>query len=226
MNSESGILFVVYGDERYFVEAKASIAQIKRIWPDIEIVMMTGEVEGPIMLNRIRGIRATPFDRTLLLDTDCWLVDPVPELFEVLDRFDLAVPLCDWRRTYQTDIPDCFFDLGGAPLAYRNSEVFQEFVDDWERRFLRDHELLGGRSHPCIPWFHALPSFTEALYHSDLRFTVLGQEYYWTGTGYVQQKVKIVHKRPAPAEEADKMNTVVGRPRTKLLYGEVQVWQA
>lgn len=219
-----GILFVVYGDERYFVEAKSSITHIKQIWPEVKIVMITEEAKGPTMLPRIHGIRNTPFDRTLLLDTDCWLVDPVPELFEVLDRFDLAIPLCDWRRIYQTDVPDCFFDVGGAPLVFRNSEGFQEFIDDWERRFLRDYERLDGKSHPQIGFFHSLPSLTEALYHSDLRFAILGQEYYWTGTGYVQQKVKIVHKRPAPEEAAEKINVAAGLPRTKLLFEEVQVW--
>lgn len=222
----AGILFVAYGDERYLVEAKASIAHIEQIWPEVNIELITGEMTNPHMLGKIQGIRDTPFDRTLFLDTDCWLVDPVPELFEMLDKFDLTVSLCDWRQVYKIDVPDCFTLVSNGQLAYRNDIKFRNFLDDWERRFRLDYERLGGRSHPTIPWFHSMPSFTEALYHSDLRIAVLGQEYYWTGTGYVQQKVKIVHKRPAAAEEAEKMNVAAGRPRTKLLYGEVQVWEA
>lgn len=222
----AGILFVAYGDERYLIEARASIEHIEKIWPQVEIKLITGEKTHPTFLGKIQGIRETPFDRTLFLDTDCWLVEPVPELFEVLNKFDLAVSLCDWRHLYPIDVPDCFTLVSNSQFAYLNNDRIQNFLDDWERRFLKDHARLRGRSHPDLPWFHDLPSWTEALYHSDVRFAVSGQEYFWTGTGYVQEKVKIVHKRPAAAEEAEKINVAAGRPRMKLLYGEVQVWEA
>jgi len=222
----AGILFVAYGDERYLIEARASIEHIEKIWPEVPIELLTGKMTSPHMLGKIQGIRETPFDRTLFLDTDCWLVEPVPELFEVLNNFDLAVSLCDWRYIYQIDVPDCFTLVSNSQFAYLNNDRVQSLLGDWERRFLLDHARLRGRSHPDLPWFHSLPSWTEALYHSDVRFAVLGQEYFWTGTGYVQQKVKIVHKRPAAAEEAEQINVAAGRPRTKLLYGEVQVWEA
>jgi len=220
----SGILIVAYGDGRYIQEARTLIARIKRVWPDVPVELVTEGSGDQKMLGRLHGIRATPFDRTLFLDTDCWLVDPVPELFEVLDRFDLALPLADWRRVYQLDVPECFYDFCPGTLAFRNSPQFQEFLDDWERRFLRDYEAMGGVSNPHVGFFHSQPSFTEALYHSDLRFAVLGQEYGWKGTGYVQHKVKIVHKRPSPEEAAEKINAAAGLPRTKLLFEGVQVW--
>lgn len=222
----AGILFVAYGDERYLIEARASIEHIEKIWPQVAIKLITDVIPYPHMLGRLQGLRETPFDRTLFLDTDCWLVEPVPELFEVLNNFDLALPLSDWRRVYQTDVPECFYDVCPAVLAYQNSEDFQEFLNDWEKRFRKDHERLCGKSHPDIPWFHSQPSFTEALYHSSLRFSILAQEYFWTGTGYVQQKVKIVHKRPAAAKEAEEINYAAGRPRMRLLYGGVMVWEA
>lgn len=222
----AGILFIAYGDERYFTEARASIAHIEKIWPEVEIKLIIREKPHIHMLGKIQGLRETPFDRTLFLDTDCWLMEPVPEMFKVLDRFDLTVSICDWRRVYPTNVPDCFTLLSNSQMAYVNNDKVQELLDDWERRFKKDHERLRGRSHPDIPWFHSLPSFTEALYYSDVRFAVLGQEYFWTGTGYVQEKVKIVHKRPAAAEEGEKINAAAGRPRMKLLYGDVQVWEA
>ena len=222
----AGILFVAYGDERYFEEARTSIAHIEEIWPEVPVQLLTGEKTHPHMLGKIQGIRNTPFDRTLFLDTDCWLVEPVPEIFEVLNKFDLATSLCDWRHVYPIDVPDCFTLVSNSQIAYLNNDKVQNFLTDWERRFRLDHERLRGKSHPDMTWFHSLPSYTEALYHSDLRIAILGQEYFWTGTGYVQQKVKIIHKRPAAAEEAEIINIAAGRPRTKLLYGEVQVWEA
>ena len=176
------------------------------------------------MLGRLHGIRATPFDRTLFLDTDCWLVDTVPELFEVLDNFDLAVALSVWRRVYQIDVPACFYDVDLGVLAYRNCDGFQELLNDWERRFLRDYERMGGKSLEAVPFFHSQPSFTEALYHSNLKSAVLGDEYNWQGTGYAQHKVKIVHKRPSPEEAARIINASAGLPRTKLLFEGVRVW--
>lgn len=219
-----GILFVAYGDERYFKEAKASIAHIEQVWPEVQIELITGARTVPHMLGRLHGIRATPFDNTLFLDTDCWVLEPLPELFEVLDNFDLAVSLSPWRRVYPLDVPVCFYDVCMGALAYRNSDEFQKLLNDWERRFLRDYERMDGKSQDKAPFFHSQPSFTEALYHSDIRFATLGQEYNWQGTGYVQQKVKIVHKRPSPEEAARIINVAAGLPRTKLLFEGVRVW--
>ncbi|GAF80246.1 unnamed protein product [marine sediment metagenome] len=220
----SGILIIAYGDDHYFQEANTLIARIRQVWPEVSIKLITEGAGKPKMLGRLHGIRATPFDRTLFLDTDCWLVDPVPELFEILSNFNLALPLSPWRRVYPLDVPACFYDVCPATLAYRKDSEFQEFLDDWERRFMRDYEMMSGVSNPHVGFFHSQPSFTEALYHSDLRFAILGQEYGWQGTGHVQQKVKIVHKRPSPEEAARIINVAAGLPRTKLLFEGVRVW--
>jgi alpha-N-acetylglucosamine transferase len=35
-------------------------------------------------------MRQSPYDRTLFIDADIYVVEPIPELFALLDHFDLA----------------------------------------------------------------------------------------------------------------------------------------
>lgn len=217
---EKGILFNAAG-QRYIDEAHEAAARIHRVWPMIDITVFHHEMDGrPVQLYRIEGMAKTPYERTLHLDTDCWMVEAVPELFEVLERFHCALPMANIRQLYALDVPECFYNFNPGVFAYGWSEEMKRFLADWKRRFLEHHDMLEGKSHPEVGWFHSQPSFTEAMYHSDLRVAPLGNEYNWRATGFVQQKVKIVHKRPDPEGEANRINALPDTPRVAL-YDEV-----
>lgn len=222
---ERGILFNAAG-QRYIDEAKAAAAQIKSIWPQIHVTIFKHEMDDrPVQIYRIKGMQRTPYHLTIAMDTDTWMVQPVPELFDVLQQFDMASPSANVRRVYDLDVRECFHDLTPGVLAYRLNLMTTQLLKDWERRFLAHHERLGGVSHPKVGWFHSQPSFTEAVFYSKVRIAHLNSEYSWTGTGYVQKGVKIIHKRPDPQGEAERINRSPDCARTALLFDEVRTWK-
>ena len=55
-------------------------------------------------LDKIIALSRTPFEKTLFLDTDTFVIEPLDEIFELLERFDMAaaragtIPLSNsWR---------------------------------------------------------------------------------------------------------------------------------
>lgn len=221
---DRGLILTAVG-ERYKEEALASAKRIRHIWPEIDVTVFQAEPDDrPVQLWRMESMAKSPYERTLSLDADTWMVDPVPELFEVLDQFDCALPTAPIRHVYPTDTPECFYEFCPAVFAYRRSDAMSDFFEDWGRRFRKHYQERQGVSHPEIGWFHSQPSFTEAIYHSDLRIAPLQQEYNWQGTGYVQEKVKITHKRPHPDEEAERINVSLDKPRVALLFSSVFIW--
>ncbi len=218
-----GLLLWSHGDQ-YDQEAQRALKRIAEVWPDIPVAYDQRPIKGAPLLTRIEVMRETPFDRTLFLDADTWLVQPVPEMLDLLDKFDLACSLAVVREVYPVDVPAAFPELSPGVLAFRSTRKVRDFMVVWGQNFWRDYQARGGISHEQVGFFHSQPSFRETLYHSDLRFAVTPDEYNWAGTGYVQSKVKIIHKRPNPEEEAELLNEHPNRPRTKLLYEQVQVW--
>ena len=211
-----GILLVAYG-EKYLRELEPCQARIRAMWPDVALLDYQGpQASEPHMLHKLDGLIASPFDRTLYMDVDSWLVEPMPELFELLDHFDIALCHADYRQVYPVDAPACFPEYNAGLIAWRQSRRTGAFFADWRRRFLRDHETRYNEK--LVSWFPSQPSMREALYHSDVRIATLPSEYHWTGIGYVQGRVKLVHKRPNAEGEAERINAQAGEQRVATIW--------
>ena len=220
-----GIIFAAAG-ERYVGEAEAAFDRISEVWPGIAATIFKFHPDDrPVQKYRMKAMQASPYELTICMDTDTYLVEPVPELFEVLENFDCALPLADVRHVYPIDAPECFYEFNPGVFAFKQSPRMTNFLIDWERRFDQHYDMLNGVSHPEVGWFHSQPSFTEAMYYSTLRIAPLGQEYNWRGNGYVHRKVKIVHKRPNPQEEAKRINVTANKPRIAFPHDPVRVWR-
>jgi len=211
-----GILLVAYG-EKYLREVEVCCPRIEVVWPDIPIhVVMGPEPSHPAMLGRLDAMIESPFDRTMYMDVDSWLVEPMPEVFELLDRFDVALTHCDYRQVYPVDAPASFPEYNGGLIVWRKNERTAAFFADWRRRFLRDHATRYDEK--LVSWFPSQPSLREALYHSEVRIATLPSEYHWTGLGYVMGKVKLVHKRPNAVGEAERINEHAGEQRVATIW--------
>lgn len=226
--TDRGILLNAAGGV-FRAEAFDAAERIHDIWPEVDITILQHpidvKVKTPVQLYRIDGMMKTPYKRTLSIDTDVFMVEPVPELFDVLDFWDCALPMASIRNVYPIDVPECFYEFNPGVFAYRMSAGMRGFLQNWRERFLSHHDILDGKSQEREGWFHSQPSFTEAMYYSGLRVASLADEYNWRGTGYVQKRVKIVHKRPDPEGEAERINTTDDKPRVALLFEDVQVWE-
>ena len=213
-----GILLVAYG-EKYHKELDICRAQIEAIWPGVAIHVAQGpEATEPHMLCKIDAMINTPFDWTMYMDVDTWMVEPMPEVFELLNRFDIALCHCDYREVYPVDAPASFPEYSAGLVVWRKNRRTWDLFSSWRQRFLRDHATRSAERK--VSWFPTQPSFREALYHSDVRIATLTSEYHWTSLGYVQNKVKLVHKRPNAIGEAERINRDAGQQRVAITWDD------
>jgi len=212
-----GVFVAAYG-ERALAEARALVRRVGEVWPDVACRMREYDAPSSPLLAmsvKVQGMKDAPFDRTLFLDADTWVVEPVPEVFETLERFDVALAHAPWREVYDVGVPLCFPEHNGGVVAFRRSCELDDVLARWERQFLRDSEERTDERR--VGYFPSQASLRHVLYDSDLRVCTLPPEYNWRGTGYVHHKVRIVHKRPDPRGEARRINSVEG-PRVATLH--------
>jgi len=65
--------------------------------PELGLPKATNGVLSPEAADKILPLLDSPFNRTVFLDTDTQVCSEFFELFDLLDRFDLAVAHAPWR---------------------------------------------------------------------------------------------------------------------------------
>ena len=233
MTSERGVLYVASG-RRFIEEACASAESLKRHMPNIPVLLHTHDpVDHPAIdsvvtdrvsldtkeakAHKIECMAASPFERTLFLDTDTQVLDRVDELFALLDAFDLGAAHAPNRlyfgngeypgeAEYPSDLPASFPELNTGVMVYNTeSSSVQALFRAWRCRFEEMRDL--GATRDQI-------SFREVLYNSDVRFTVLSPEYNCRSEFpvYLEGTVKIDHARHPDPDLAERvLNDTAGR---------------
>jgi hypothetical protein len=182
-----------------------SARSVRRQMPDVPIIVCTDLVDLPpdvfdeirvlenprhSFIDKIAPLRETPFERTLFLDTDTFVAAPVLDLFEVLDRFELAVSHAPFRHDRPFVTPNCFAELNTGVMAYRKTAAVDALLVDWLRLYEKEVAETGKMDSDQ-------PAFREALYRSTVPFYVLPSEY----------NLRTV------------MPAAVGRGRVRILHG-------
>ena len=103
-----GYLYTAIGD-KYYLEAEKSAKSLRRVSPDAQICLITnselsseifnqvilyreGEFGGKAgYISKAYGMRMSPYDQTIFIDTDTYFAEPVDELFDLLEFYDLAI---------------------------------------------------------------------------------------------------------------------------------------
>ncbi|QDV14293.1 hypothetical protein CA51_41900 [Rosistilla oblonga] len=208
MDDRSGIMLVATG-ERYQLEAAQCAQSFRNQMPSIPICLFTRGVvpnANPFdqilqlpdgidsFSDKILAMQAWPFERILFVDTDTYCIEPVADLFSMLDRWDLAAAHAPVRQ-FQHDPPDVpayFPECNTGVIAIRRNEKTTAFVDNWLVLHAANCARIGPRAADQ-------PSFRQALWESDLRLLTLTPEYnlrtcmhYFIGGN---ASVKIVHDR-------------------------------
>lgn len=181
---EKGVIYVATGPD-YRALAEASARSLRAVEPDLPVDLFTDapeaaeaglfdavhEIENPHRRSKLDCMRLTRFERTLFLDADTLLLAPLGDLFDVLDRFELALAH-DVRRdtelireTAGGPTPYAFPQLNGGVVLYRRTPAMLDFLAEWARRFA---ESGGSRDQPVLK---------AMLWESDLRFWVLPPEF-------------------------------------------------
>jgi hypothetical protein len=220
INYEAGILYVSTG-QKYYIETVRSAKSAKKLMPSIPIVLFTDQqpnvddaslfdlvniISNPTFSfnDKIKPLKETPFNKTLFVDTDTVFIDNVEELFQLLDKFDLAychapLRIGPGKKNRIRNVPDCFPEANTGVVAYKNTPTFQMFVNKWDRIYSRQREK------PSPP-SHDQPAFRKALYGSNISSYVLPPEYnmrtpmpMYKGRGLT---AKILHGRGWSLEQA------------------------
>jgi Nucleotide-diphospho-sugar transferase len=176
-----GVLLVATGEGYRRLAARAA-ESVRRACPGLPIDLFTdADASGPFdrvvtiedvwFRSRIEAMARTRFERTLMLDADLLVIADIGDLFEVLDRFDIALahdqarngPAANvfWRRP----LPNAFPQFNGGVIAYRRSPRVLAFLERWAEA-MRTSGLK--RDQPVL---------RELLWESDLRIATLPPEY-------------------------------------------------
>ena len=128
-------------------------------------------IERPHRRSKVDLMARTPFARTLFLDTDTEVNEDIRGLFQVLDRFDIALTHAHRRnaairlRSWRIELPHAFPQFNSGVLLFRRTPEVQRFLGDWARAF---HEAGDGQDQLTL---------RELLWLTDLRIATLPPEY-------------------------------------------------
>lgn len=227
----AGIVYVASG-LRHFEEAIKAAGSVRACMPSTPITIFSDQVHAAScdmiyfellreeeklksFAAKILPLLRTPYERTLYLDTDTYMCGSCLELFDLLDRCDLAVAHDPWRCEYEYErLPVCFPTLNTGVIVFRKAPAVAQFIRDWHANYSRLFSRL-----PPIDG-NDQPSFRHSLFHSDLRFLILPTEYnlrtYYPCFIGGYSKVKIIHDRHPHLQKTAKMLNKFERPR---IYG-------
>lgn len=220
--SSRGVVYTAIRPQ-FVEEARISALSLRRFLPTIRILLFTDSPptdEGPFdevrtlkerqptaHLDKLACMINSPFSETLFLDTETYICGSPIELFDLLDRFDMAMAL---ERRYVDFLPEgaavpaAFPEYNQGVIAYRQSPemraVFKKALA-WSHDFTaRTHQTVGDQVGMRI-----------ALYESALRIAVIPQEYNcrFHSFGWLNGPVRILHARlPWAAHNARNLDKV------------------
>ena len=192
----NGVLYIAFGghpNADHIREAVVSVQSLKSVHPDMHTTVITDSTSAchlkgyfdNMIVKDIRSERVkqdfleeSPYDRTLYLDTDTKIVNPIDDLFGLLDKFDIAASIDHARKVKQWSdvypdyavIPASFPEFAGGVILYRKTEEMKVFFAYWRKNY-EEWKRRSGR-------INDQPSFRVTMWECNLiRPYVLPPEY-------------------------------------------------
>ena len=227
-----GFLYVAYG-QKYMKESIDSATSLKRAMPEAQIAIVTNEESAkdfsdklpdvfdrvvqlsPLQadinpkyygfLNKIRGIRLSPFEYTIFVDSDTYIASSVWEIFQSLNQYDIALAISPQKASIPYKSSEQFLEdfsqkrsfstaLNTGILGFKNTEAINLFLEEWENTYIRKVPP----NNEYNPLYSDQTVFCEVLNSSNIRPMILATEYNFR-LGLPQNAqglVKIFHGRP------------------------------
>ncbi|NET42558.1 putative nucleotide-diphospho-sugar transferase [Okeania sp. SIO2B3] len=213
-NHEIGYLYVATGD-KYIQEAIVSATSLKKLNKSVHITLVTDRkinnslfdkiVIHPVdikhfkegLLYKVRHIyQASPYEKTLFVDTDTYFCDDCQEIFETLDFFDLAVAP-DPTDPHKAKSPKTNKKLAACETyntgvilfkkSLNNELFFQKWLEIYESKII--NKTVGKENDQT--------SFIEAWLESNCKMYVLSHAWNARTPFFFTMKdaVKIIHGR-------------------------------
>jgi len=151
------------------------------------------KILDPHRRSKVDYLAKTPFDETLYLDTDTTLNADIREMFQILQRFDIALAQAHRRNAperlgnWRIELPQAFPQFNSGVFLYGKTPKMLDFLQTWREQF---HEA---------GFLQDQMTLRELLWLSDLRIATLPPEYnvryvkyhyLWSKT---EAKTKIFH---------------------------------
>ncbi|MEL6125772.1 MAG: putative nucleotide-diphospho-sugar transferase [Pseudomonadota bacterium] len=176
-----GIILVATGAS-YLELAYQVLATIREHMPGCPVDLYTDDpsvqgfdqvhvIENPHARSKVACMGKSRFKRTLYLDVDTMMVAAMWDVFDLLDRFDIALAHDQTRVVWKVmkpmnfRLPEAFPQYNTGVIAWRSSPATDTFFSAWQARY----EAGAVREDQ--------PGFREEIWLSDLRIATLPPEY-------------------------------------------------
>jgi hypothetical protein len=202
-----GILYSASGDF-YVAEALRSARSSLRHNSLPHLLFASADVEGAEGVSvarfepsanpyadKIANMRRSPFERTLYLDSDTFVVDEIAHLLRLLDRYDIAAAYAPaYRGLDDPEVPPAFYEFNTGVLAWRASDRVAAFMRSWEETYIAwlSEEAFPGAGRASRGRRADQPAFRRCAWQHDVRLFVLAPEYNFR-LGYPTTLVDRVH---------------------------------
>jgi hypothetical protein len=170
------------------------------------------EPSGNPYVDKIANMRRSPFERTLYLDSDTYVVEEIVHVLDLLDRYDLAVAFAPaYRGLDDPGVPRAFHEFNTGVLAWRASERVEAFMASWQETYLAwlEEEPFPGAGQASRSRRADQPAFRRCAWEQDVSVFVLSPEYNFR-LGYpttVVDRVRVIHgDHPDPEGLAARVN--------------------
>ncbi len=149
-------------------------------------------------VDKIANMGRSPFERTLYLDTDTYVVDEVAHVLALLDHYDIAVAYAPaYRGLADPQVPKAFYEFNTGVVAWRASERMTAFMRSWQHTYTAwlGEEPFTGAGKASRSRRADQPAFRHCAWQHGLRLFVLAPEYNFR-LGYpaaAVERVRIIH---------------------------------
>jgi hypothetical protein len=137
--------------------------------------------------DKIINMRRSPFERTIYLDTDTYVVAEITHLLELLASYDVAAAHAPgYRGMPDPEVPAAFYELNTGVIAWRAGAAADAFLRDWEDTYVAwalDPPFPGaGGGSGKVGGASAAragdqPAFRRCIWQHGMCLYVLGPEY-------------------------------------------------
>jgi len=149
-------------------------------------------------VDKIANMRRSPFERTIFLDSDTFVVGEIAHMLHLLDHYDIAAALSPGIRVWpDAEVPTAFYAFNTGVVAWRANGKTADFLAGWQdtyQTWLREDPFPGaGLTRGTADQ----AAFRRCAWEHDVRIAVLGPEYnyrtIWPQT--VVGAVRVIHGR-------------------------------
>lgn len=215
ISQDSGIVYCATGKELFLEELFVSLEYIKKYNKNFAISIFTEEkflhniqkvkvnsihlIEKPQYSfgDKIYSIRNSPYKKTLYLDCDIVVADNISEVFNVLDKFDLAIAHIPYKNRKINNPNSPLFN--GGVIAVKKNEVTDLFLEKWDIKY-----KLKNISNDQV-------TLREVIDTTKIPFFILPQEYNFRlpFSMFVRNKVKLFHGHEIMKLEIKKIEFII-----------------